>query len=101
MPLLVKSSVGSLAGTSGADGTMVCPFEAKYSRNLLRMSAAFMRIRSSKRTCASRSGRQKKRLTVFEFNMLAQNPGTAYCGGARNSFRIADTEKPRACKYRI
>src|SRR5450432_2875619 len=44
MPLLVNSSVGSLAGTSDADGTMVCPFDSKYWRNLLRMSAAFMRF---------------------------------------------------------
>src|SRR5450631_1535007 len=75
MPLLVKSSVGSLAGTSGADGTMVCPLAAKYSRNLLRMSAAFMRARSSVRSCASRSGNQRKLLTVFEFNMLAHESG--------------------------
>jgi len=29
MPLLVKSSVGSFAGTSGAEGTIVCPLAAK------------------------------------------------------------------------
>src|SRR5450755_941512 len=102
MPLLVNSSVGSLAGISGADGTMVWPFEAKYSRNLRRMSAAFIRARSlSGDGCVEVRGPGRKLLTVFEFNMLAQPPGAhsgAYLCGLRNSFRMADTEKPRACK---
>src|SRR5262249_7420321 len=36
----VKSSVGSLRGTSGEDGTIAWPFLAKYSRNVVRMSLA-------------------------------------------------------------
>jgi hypothetical protein len=39
MPELVNIKVGSFAGTSGLDGTMVCPLLAKKSRNVLRMSA--------------------------------------------------------------
>src|SRR4030095_16444637 len=42
MPLLVNSSVGSLAGTSEDEGTIVCPRAAKNSRKRLRMSAVFM-----------------------------------------------------------
>src|SRR5687768_13701479 len=38
MPEFVKSRVGSLPGTSGADGTMVWPLEAKKSRKSRRMS---------------------------------------------------------------
>ena len=44
---------------------------------------------------------QKKLLTVFEFNMLAHVAAAytgASSGGVRKSFRMADTEKPRACK---
>src|SRR5436190_23842410 len=44
MPELVKSSVGSLPGTSGADATMACPLPAKYSRNSVRMSLLFIAI---------------------------------------------------------
>jgi hypothetical protein len=39
MPELVNSRVGSLPGTSGADGTMVCPLPRKKSRKSLRMRA--------------------------------------------------------------
>src|SRR5213075_2490617 len=42
MPELTNSSVGSFAGTSGLEGTMVWPFERKYSRKLERMSLDFM-----------------------------------------------------------
>src|SRR5882724_5204579 len=38
MPALVKSRVGSWAGTSGEDRTTVCPRRRKYSRNRARMS---------------------------------------------------------------
>ena len=37
MPALVKSRLGSLAGTSGALGRMVCPRSRKKSRKLCRM----------------------------------------------------------------
>ena len=37
MPALVKSRLGSLAGTSGALGTMVCPRARKKSRKPLRI----------------------------------------------------------------
>src|SRR5690606_35109852 len=39
MPELVNSRVGSLPGTSGADGTMVWPLPLKNSRKSLRMRA--------------------------------------------------------------
>src|SRR6185369_9007347 len=39
MPELVNISVGSLPGTSGLEGTTVCPLDAKKSRKVLRMSA--------------------------------------------------------------
>ena len=42
MPELTNSSVGSLAGTSDEDGTIVWPRSAKYWRNLLRISEAFI-----------------------------------------------------------
>src|SRR5690606_1819947 len=42
MPGLVKSRVGSFAGTSGLEGTTVCPFERKYSRKLERISFDFI-----------------------------------------------------------
>src|SRR5258705_13470321 len=42
MPELTNSSVGSLAGTSGLEGTMVWPFERKNSRKLERISLDFM-----------------------------------------------------------
>ena len=42
IPELVKSSVGSLPGTSGVDGTIVWPRASKYFRNLVRISADFM-----------------------------------------------------------
>jgi hypothetical protein len=38
MPELVNSRVGSLPGTSGAEGTMVCPFTRKKSRKSRRIS---------------------------------------------------------------
>jgi hypothetical protein len=44
MPELVKSSVGSLAGTSGLEATMLCPLDLKYSRKLERISALFIRL---------------------------------------------------------
>jgi hypothetical protein len=37
MPELVNSRVGSLPGTSGADGTMVWPLPLKNSRKSLRI----------------------------------------------------------------
>src|SRR5215218_2391221 len=43
MPELTKSSVGSFCGTSGLEGTMVCPLERKYSRKLERISLDFTR----------------------------------------------------------
>src|SRR5256712_3409603 len=43
MPELTKSSVGSFAGTSELEGTMLWPFERKYSRKLERISLDFMR----------------------------------------------------------
>jgi hypothetical protein len=45
MPEFTNSSVGSLAGTSDDEGTIVCPRSAKNCRNLVRISAAFMAIR--------------------------------------------------------
>jgi hypothetical protein len=42
MPELTKSSVGSLAGTSGLEGTTACPFERKYSRKPERISLDFI-----------------------------------------------------------
>jgi hypothetical protein len=39
---LVKSSVGSLPGTSDEDGTMVCPLDWKYRRNFWRISETFI-----------------------------------------------------------
>src|ERR1044071_7886707 len=38
MPALVKSSVGSCAGTSGEERTTVWPFRRKYTRNRWRSS---------------------------------------------------------------
>src|SRR2546421_9250321 len=43
MPEFTKSSVGSFAGTSELEGTMLCPFERKYSRNPERISFDFIR----------------------------------------------------------
>src|SRR5512134_3314831 len=42
MPELVKSSVGSFAGTSGLEATTVWPLPAKYSRNFVRISLLFI-----------------------------------------------------------
>src|SRR5262245_15660982 len=42
MPALVNSRVGSLAGTSGLDGTMVCPLRSKYFKNRVRISLLFI-----------------------------------------------------------
>jgi hypothetical protein len=42
MPLLVNSSVGSLAGTSELEGTIVWPFDSKKRRNFWRISADVM-----------------------------------------------------------
>src|SRR5262249_31570414 len=42
MPELTNSSVGSFAGTSELDGTIVCPFDRKNSRKLVRMSLDFI-----------------------------------------------------------
>src|SRR5258707_12309281 len=39
MPEFVNNSVGSLPGTSGADGTIVWPLDAKKSRKVWRISA--------------------------------------------------------------
>src|SRR5436190_10376643 len=44
MPELTNSSVGSFAGTSGLEGTMLWPFERKYSRKLERISLDFIQI---------------------------------------------------------
>jgi hypothetical protein len=42
MPELVKSSVGSLPGTSDEDGTMVWPLDWKNCRNFWRISETFI-----------------------------------------------------------
>ena len=42
MPELTNSSVGSFAGTSELEATMVWPLDLKYSRKLERISADFM-----------------------------------------------------------
>jgi len=42
MPELTNSSVGSLAGTSELEATMVWPFDLKYSRKLARISFEFI-----------------------------------------------------------
>src|SRR5437868_3167006 len=42
MPALVKSSVWSPTGTSGDDGTRVCPLRSKYLRKASRSSAPVM-----------------------------------------------------------
>src|SRR5919109_1222375 len=47
MPELTKSSVGSFAGTSELEGTMVWPLERKYSRKLERISLDFMQTDDS------------------------------------------------------
>ena len=52
MPELVNSSVGSLAGTSELEGTIVWPLARKNSRNAERISEVFM---------ADRDGMVKKR----------------------------------------
>src|SRR5438876_9125565 len=40
MPALVNNSVGSSCGTTGDDGTIVCCFDRKRSRNCWRISFA-------------------------------------------------------------
>src|SRR5690606_12175736 len=66
MPELVNSRVGSLPGTSGADGTIVCPLPLKNSRKSLRMRAVvygvvgviWLRWRTGPgRECAARARR--------------------------------------------
>ena len=47
MPELVKSSVGSFAGTSGLDATTVWPRSSKNFRNLALMSDDFMKSRDN------------------------------------------------------
>ena len=42
MPELTNSRVGSSAGTSELEATMVWPFDLKYSRKLERISADFI-----------------------------------------------------------
>jgi hypothetical protein len=42
MPEFTNSSVGSFAGTSELEGTIVCPFERKYSRKPERISFDFI-----------------------------------------------------------
>jgi hypothetical protein len=42
MPALVNSNVGSLPGTSGLDGTIVCALRSKYFKNRVRISLLFM-----------------------------------------------------------
>jgi hypothetical protein len=42
IPELVKSSVGSLTGTNELEGTIVCPFDSKYLRKAVRISADFI-----------------------------------------------------------
>src|SRR5215831_12773798 len=57
IPALVKSSVGSSPGTTGLDGTMVWPFDAKKFRNVERMSAAFTgRLSAASCDAAGRKG---------------------------------------------
>jgi hypothetical protein len=40
MPALVNISVGSFFTTIGAEGTMMCPFDLKKSKNVCRISFA-------------------------------------------------------------
>src|SRR6185295_1261747 len=63
IPALVKSSVGSSPGTTGLDGTTVCPFDAKKLRNVERMSAAFTG-RLSAAACGA-SGRKGERISAW------------------------------------
>src|SRR5258706_12812302 len=58
MPELTNSSVGSFAGTSGLEGTMVWPFERKYSRKLERISLDF--IAAILLQCGKRPGRRAR-----------------------------------------
>ena len=60
MPALANSSVGSLCGTTLLDGTMVCPFVAKKSKNV----------------CRTRSPAGGQSPLWFREHQAVSNPGT-------------------------
>src|SRR5258706_3049108 len=67
MPELTKSSVGSFAGTSELEGTMLWPFERKYSRKLVRISLDFIQpilLHRRKKPGAPRTLRETPALCV-------------------------------------
>ena len=95
MPELVNSSVGSSAGTSDDDGTIVCPRSAKKCRNLVRMSAAFMAERSS--VVSRREGRVPAGWQRYRF--YAASPARAIRGAdAARAVRVGVRcrSRPRA-----
>src|SRR5215217_7669258 len=76
MPEFVNSSVGSLPGTSGLEGTIVWPLPSKYFRNRVRISLLFMGVNyrlsvqhTEKTTilaCAAGAGERRSRVARGE-----------------------------------
>src|SRR6516162_265629 len=82
IPALVKSSVGSSPGTTGLDGTTVCPFDAKKLRNVERMSAAFtgeLSVAVARRLWA------KRREDIGTGPRLSGTSAPGRAGGARSA----------------
>src|SRR5690625_7082437 len=93
MPELVNISVGSLAGTSGAEGTTVWPRDWKNSRNLVRISAVFMQLGNTMDVDA----RAQSARAVYRAKRTPHDSNPLPVCGLRSTCRdvFADTDQKR------
>src|SRR5438874_12531968 len=92
MPALVKSSVGSFAGTSGELGTCVCPFDTKNSMNLRRIDATSI--------CKGRPfvPERSQRIKTLDFSANAAFRPSA---GPASTFEAAVRDKRRNVRLQL
>src|SRR5690606_9069677 len=117
MPELVNSRVGSLPGTSGADGTIVWPLPLKNSRKSLRMRAVvygvvgviWLRLADGSGRDGAWRARKDGKSTRKGYQSVApgrqerdkagaqrpRQPGDQSSGSQRVAARIASPSKPR------
>src|SRR5690606_16272703 len=89
MPELVNSRVGSLAGTSELEGTIVWSLERKNSRNAERISEVFMDAGSER----IRKGGHAEDAVRFPSHQSNSSPGSST--SARVTARTVAGSKPR------
>src|SRR5262249_9995349 len=96
MPLLVNSRVGSLPGTSEAEGTIVCPRAAKKSRNSRRIAETFM----GRRGPAAASGTPSIQNRHASTGVVPAASGSCVRLGARAAEKAQDRRQGEAARLK-